>query len=111
MSEPDSKALCGAYQFPVAVVGQTRPETAHARIRMVNVAQTSAARIGDPKLEGNYRFGATNAAEALRWLAEEIDAGKVAVQDVAETTLAAQDDFTFAVLSVIYAQRVVEEAA
>lgn len=71
-------------------------------------AHTAAVPTSPPKPEGNARFGTANAVNALRALADMIEARGCYVQDVAELTRAYCDDFAMTALTVVYAKRIKE---
>ena len=102
MAESDVKELIGtnAYRLPVEVV------------RAPNFAQGAAGRIksSNPALPP-FTFGVDRerVAVQLRALADLIDGGFVAVQDVTEVTRATLDDFTKTWLNLEFAMRLPAE--
>lgn len=58
--------------------------------KMVNLAEMAAK---PTRPEGGFGFGLKNAPAMLRYLADEIDAQRILLEDVTETAKAKRDDF------------------
>ena len=95
MSETvEIKSLYSEGQFPVEI----------AKAVGVNLAEAVARLVGSSH---SYAFGVKgeNLAAMLRFMADEVDAKRVAVQGVAHVTRATQDDFVMHWLTIEFAHK------
>lgn len=96
-------------QFQVAFIKADAPIEEHRRALLTeSFALMAGTATSPPKPGGNARFGLRACVDALRALADMIEAGGTYPQDVVETTRAMNDDFCMTALTVVYAKRVKE---
>lgn len=81
-------------------------DIARQALLVESFAHMAATPVSEPKPEGNARFGLRACVDALRALADMIEAKGAYPQDVLETTRAMNDDFAMTALTVVYAKRI-----
>lgn len=96
--------------FPEVIIPGAEPAVGTLRegLLVESFAHMAGKRTSEPKPEGNVRFGLKHCVEALRALADMLEAGRAYPQDVLEATRAMNDDYCMTALTVVYAKRIKE---